>query len=459
MTKVSEIPRYQEAKEIAKEWNEDLETFRKQNDLTIDDMIAMSAGNDPFWLTAGKVLKAMWAEDVMNTIIIPHLRRISADDIHLRDIHYILTGMSHAIWSGAEIYQNTTAHWGDLMTAFANARYLGLVDPSLIRDNKNKFEQRTDYRSDASFGGRVKYGKDALNNERVLDIFLSWFSYLKNWHNQMPVHIEIWAEKDLALLEQVAEKYYIDTVVGEGETSITQVYQIIDRIKKADKPVRLGYVTDCDVVGSNMSKAMARKMEFVISKLEEEGIDVKLTHLMLTPSQVEQYGLPTIPMKVSKSGAYETRKDEWMQSRGLAGAVEINSFHALFPDDFRQILENFIESYFDDEIKRMVRDFNSEQKDTISDLISNDEEINKMLDELLTALKGAIDEVDWDEKEEEYDSAFEDILDEHGEMDYSDRDAHYRWLFDSGLEYRQQLTRYLDYELGRLDNPEEDRVT
>jgi len=458
MTKMTTLPGYKDAKAASKTWNSRLESYRKLHGYSIDDMVAMSAGNDPFWMTPGKILKAAWAKNVMDSVIKQHLRRINVQDIHLRDIHYILTGMNYRTWDGSEVYLNTMAHWKDLIAAFANARYLGMVDPNLIRDNKNKHDKRIDYRSDFDFTAqRVERGKKDLTKEKVLELFTSWFGGLKNWHNHMPVHIEIWAEKDLSLLEQVASKYKIDTVVGEGETSITQVYRIIDRIKEAGKPTRIAYISDCDVVGSNMSKAMSRKMEFIISQLDDD-YDVKLTHLMLTPSHVNQYGLPVIPMKTSKSGAYETRKDDWMEARGLDGAVEINSFHALRPDEFRKILEDFILSYFDEEIKDKVIEFNDEQEEKVGELItsSDSDDDSNVLKEFMEKWRSSIDDIDWDEKEEDYDTEFQDMLDDHGEMDYDERDEHYQWLIDTGLGYTEQLNRYNEYEAGKLDNPEED---
>lgn len=457
--KTSDVPGYKEAVEFSNSWNKSLNDFRKKHGLSIKDMVALSQGNDPFWMTPGKVLKAQWAFHIMESIVKPHILRIGETDIHLRDIHYILTGMSQLTWNGSEVYQNTEAHWDDVIKGFANARYLDLVDPELIKDNKNKHEIRTKYRPDSGIISRVKYGKGDLTNKGVLDLFISWFSGLKNWQNHMPVHIELWAEKDLALLDQIAEKYDVNTVTGEGEISITQVYQIINRIKKAGKPVRIGYVSDCDVVGSNMSKAMARKMEFIIHSLEESDFDVKLTHLMLTPTQVNQYGLPTIPMKAakpdSKSKSYETRKDEWMKSRGLPGAVEINSFHALYPDNFRNILENFILSYFDADIRDEIISFNEEQSNNIRELISNDKKINTLLEKSLTSLKGVIDKINWKEKEENYDVEFTEVIDACGDLDYSERDEHYQWLLDTDLAYGEQLARYNEYESGNLDNPEE----
>lgn len=461
MTTLKDRDDYQKYKQMAKDYNQDLDEWRKENGLEIKDVLAMSPQNDPFWMTVGKIYKARWAFRIMENVIKPHMKRINADDIHLRDIHYILTGIrgGYPTWNDEAVYQNTEADWSNLLDGFANARYLGLVDPQLIRDNKNKYEKRKKYNQDKSFEKSIDDGKNYLNKEEILDLFVYWFKDNKNWHNYAPVHIELWAEKDLALLEQVAEKYDIDTVVGEGEISITQVYRIVDRIKRVNKPIRIGYVADADVVGTNMSKAMSRKLEFILQKIKEEGIDVKVTHLMLDPTQVHKYNLPTIPMKKGKKelrgehDSYKTRKDDWKQKRGLKGAVEINSFHALHPNDFRTILETFILSYYDEEIKEEIEDFNKDRAEAILDLVSNDDKINALLDKSIKGLHKIIDGIDWLEQETEYNEAFSELLDYHENLDYSEADEHYQWLLDSMIGYSDQLDRYTDYEDGKIDNP------
>lgn len=454
MTKTGKVTGFKEARELAKHWNKSLTDFAKEHGLKFDDLLAMSPGNDPFKMTEGKILKGAWAKKIMEQKIIPHLRAINVPNIHLRDIHYILLGTIKT-WNNSAVYQNTMANWKGLITAFVNARYLRMVDPKLIRDNKNKFYERTTYREDLDFEPRAESGKQDLNKENVLELFISWYYDLKNYHNHQSVHVEIWAEKDLALLDQVAEKYKINTVIGEGETSLTQVFLLMERIKEAGKPVRIGYITDCDVVGSNMSKSMARKLEFIIKRMETEGYDVKLVHLMLTPDQVRKYRLPPQPMKKSTSRAYETRKDEWKESHGIDGAVEINSFHALYPDEFRDILENFILSYFDTELRDKILEFNEEQSDKIKELISNDDTINGLLKEFLEAFETKIDGIDWDQMLDEYDTEFKDMIWNHGKIKVEEEDEDYNWLLNSDLNYGEQLNLYKKYESGELNSIEE----
>jgi len=440
-----DIDRSSWAKNRADEWNVTLIEVKKEQKLSNDIILAMSPGSDPYWMTTGKMLKALWAQEVMKQTIIPHLNRIGVENIHLRDIHYTLTSdPNQKTWDG-ERYLNTVSCWKELITAFAVARYTNMVDWQLIRDNKNIFYQRSKYDENKDFTERIEKGKKGINvNNIISEVMLYRFYDMLNQWNWMPVHVEIWCEKDLPLLNLVCEAHGINCVIGEGETSITQVFQLADRIKETKKPVRIGYVADCDVVGSTMSKSMARKLEFLSSTLD---IDIKLVPLMLTPAQVENFGLPTVPMKPSKSGAYETRKDNWLISRGMDGAVEINSFHALYPEDFRGILERFINSYKDVDLWNKIGKFNEKVQQFVREKI-DDSNID------LSSIINAIEEVDWDKVTIEYDEKVEDIG--KSELDFENNDAKYNWLLDTKRGYFEQLENYHRYEHGNFVEKKEE---
>jgi len=335
------------AKNYAKEFNAELKEIMIENKLKVKDMIAMSAGTDPFWMTKSKVLKAKWAEKIMNEVIKPYLRKTNLRDDHLRNIHYILVGMPEMkTWSG-EQYLNEEKCWDELLEGFAVARYLDFVDYRLIRDKKNDVYERTFYHEGKTFEKAMEEAKNNINAESIIsDVFVyPFYRMLNEWAFQ-PVHIEIWLEKDLALVEKITKQYSINTVVGTGETSVSMVYELFDRITNANRPVRIAYISDCDVVGSNMVKAMSRKAEYLLRRRNLE-IDIKIIPLMATPEQVKELNLPTAPMKKSESKGYETRKKNWLESRRMTGAVEVNSLHAQYPEYFEATLIKFIESYLD----------------------------------------------------------------------------------------------------------------
>ena len=134
-----------------------------------------------------------------------------------------------------------------------------------------------------------------------------------------------------------------------------------------------------------------------------------------------------------------------MKQHGLEGAVEINSFHARYPDEFRAIIENFILSYYDEELKDELIEFNEEQSKKFEELISNNDEINSLLEQFLGKLKEEIENIHWDKEIDEYETEFNDLKWNHGTMDYSERDKHYNWLLDTKLSYEDQLIRYKRY--------------
>ncbi len=427
------------AKNQADEWNSNLIQAKKDHNLSNDMILAMSPSVDPYWMTPGKMLKSLWAQEIMEKIIIPHLRRIGVENIHLRDIHYTLTSDPNQKTVSGERYLNTDNCWQELILAFAVARYTGMVDWKLIRDNKNVFHHRSKYDENKDFSELVEKGIAGINVDDIIreTILYRFYDMLNHW-NWMPVHVEIWCEKDLPLLELVCNENGINYVIGEGETSITQVFQLADRISDIKKPVRIGYVADCDVVGSNMSKSMSRKLEFLSKKLD---MDIKLVPLMLTPEQVSSFGLPTIPMKPSKSGAYETRKDNWLISREMDGAVEINSFHALYPEDFRGILEDFISSYKDMDLWDKIEGFNEKVQEFVREKIDGSN-----ID--ISSIINALEDVDWNEVTTEYDEKVEEIG--KSELDFENNDAKYKWLLDTTQGYFVQLKKYYLYEHGKL---------
>jgi hypothetical protein len=433
------------AQEFADEYNESLNAIKRRTKIPIKDLLAMSSSTDPFWMTKSKVEKALWAKDVVDTIVKPHINRIGVKNIHLRDIHYILVSIPHHLPDG-ETYENTMKAWKELIQAFSVARYLDFVDYSLIRDNKNEFYKRTYYGRGRTFNTARYKAKENIAPETIIEkILLKPFERLLNPWSTQKFHIEIWAEKDLALLDKVSEDWGINLVVGEGETSVTMVYELADRIRVADKPTRICYVADCDVVGMNMSKAMARKVEYLLNRRGSE-LDVKLVPIMLTAPQVREFDLPTVPMKtvtstVGVKHGYETRKENWYAAQELDGAVEVNAMHAQHPDEFKDTIEGFIRNYLDVDKWNEFVEYRKGVKQMVRDKMDD-----SLLD--LSSFTDMYEAVDWADLRKTFNDDIKDI----GISDISidEADLEYSWLLDTTLTYGGQMNKYNLYEDGNL---------
>jgi len=438
---VTQHPRYKEARELAGRLRGGLNESRKEIGAEISDVLAMSQGSDPYWMTTGKILKAYWAQDVVNNTVMPFLISQGLKNMHLRDIHYTLTGSEGSItWNGEE-YMNSDKHWGELIEAFANARYLKLFEWKLIRDNKNEFYHRTSYRRPKTFAEALDLVRENLEPEVVIKKLIEQpFKDMLNIWNFQPVHVEIWAEKDLALLEKICKAWSLNAVVGEGETSITQVLLLVDRLIAANKPARIAYISDCDVVGSNMVKAMARKVEYFLM-LKGSKLDVRVIPLMATPEQVEELGLPTKPHKKGKKQAYDTRVQNWLDTRGMDGAVEVNTIHAIHPEFFKDTIEDFIQEYVDVDKWNEVIDMRKAIPKWVTGHLDE-----TMVD--VSSLDAMIEAVDWDDIELDHSIRVDNMGE--SELDYDQADKDHNWLLSTTLEYGDQLEKYQEFDDGDL---------
>ena len=89
-----------------------------------------------------------------------------------------------------------------------------------------------------------------------------------------------------------------------------------------------------------MPKAVARKVEFTIAKLNLD-VDLQLIPLALTPEQCREYRLPRTPIKET-----ERRKDKFESIFGV-GATELDALEALLPGELARLLNAELDNWLD----------------------------------------------------------------------------------------------------------------
>ena len=111
-----------------------IKQLAKDAGVSYRELIALTPQNDPFYVgTAGDWQKARWFVDVWHEAGF-------GGGVHLRRVHYWAVsrevGLPTAV-KGSSTYRNSDACWKFLCQASKIARYLGLVSPDDISDNKN----------------------------------------------------------------------------------------------------------------------------------------------------------------------------------------------------------------------------------------------------------------------------------------------------------------------------------
>lgn len=389
---------------------ETIKQMAKDNGIPVTDLLALSPSNDPFYVgSPGQMQKAKWFADI-------YVKAGSPEQCHIRRVHYWFVSQHKPLKPDGTVYENTTKDWGFLTLASKYARYAGLVPLDNIIDRRNP-NPIINLRTWAdSTPEETKENVDAASIiEDVVNKFYCW-----NSHNTQAFHLEIWCEKSTMndVLEPIASNYGINLVTGLGELSITAVYLLIKRISEINKPVRIFYISDMDPAGECMPLSIARKIEYFI---RNEGVQerVRLKQIMLTTAQCKHYNLPRTPIKET-----EKRKDGFEDRLGT-GATELDALEALHPGEMGRILKEHIKRYIDIEKMREIRSKNQEVMDKVQEFLKD--KITDVLSDLdLTEYD------DYEPPKQDPDDVIED-------------DSPDNWLYDSDLDYPDQMNRYKEW--------------
>lgn len=317
---------------------------------------------DPFQIknnpTSGQIELADWFYDLVKNV---------SGIYHIRRIHYKTIGK---IKPNGEVYRNTINDSGLLARSSMFARYLGLIDWDKVEDHKNPGSIKvTVYNDDIVDTNLLLYESGLIKKEiessnQTINIGNGKIKY--DMQTRQPYHIEIWCEKSTIndILIPIVNRYEATLVIAGGHFSITNVKDCYERIKYLSKPVIIFYLRDFDPAGETMAKAVARKLEWFVRKGKKNSdysnfeLDVKLIDVALNYDQCIRYELPREPME-DRSHQYKGNFEEKFGE----GATELDSFIAIREEEFKDLLVDWIEKYYDKELDDKIKEHNiNEQK-------------------------------------------------------------------------------------------------
>lgn len=320
-----------------------IKDMARERGIRVKDLCALAPANDPFYtgrpaeLKAAHWFAALWQRFGYTT------------GVYLRRVHYQVVSQDPPVMrpDGAP-YGNTQRDWSYLMNASKWSRYLRLVEPGAFVDRRNpEAIIHAHYDGDPSPGYQV-------SDEWGFDVSLPDFPDLPGFDvdgytdgNLQPYHVEVWVEKTTMndVLDPPCRHYGVNLVTGAGELSITAVVDFMRRVREAERPARILYVSDYDPAGLGMPISVARKIEYFQRENGEGDMDIRLQPIVLTAGQVTGYDLPRIPVKDT-----DLRKAAWERDHG-EGQVELDALEALHPGELERITQAAILVYHDSGIR------------------------------------------------------------------------------------------------------------
>lgn len=294
---------------------------------TLDDLTALTSGNDPFRLdTPANHRDGAWFGDLVGRVE----RRL-----HCRGFHYAAIG---APMPDGTNYVNTEKCWIWIQKAAAAARWLGFCEFNDVTDERNAepvwrpFE-RPHPRSYFTLGGV----EIQVPSEITPDVMLYDFRAVQ------PFNIALFGEKTSLepVLGPLARRYEAHLLLPTGEASSTMCKDLAELAAEDGRPLAIFYFSDCDPAGWQMCVSVARKMQALQARFYPE-LEWSLVPVALTPAQVREHDLPSDPMKDT-----EKRAAAWTAAYGVE-QTEIDALATLQPDVLEGIATDAIDPYCDD---------------------------------------------------------------------------------------------------------------
>lgn len=465
---------------------EELKAIAQEKGVSVKNLLALAPKNDPFYMgTPGDWEKANWFREIW-------AGEGSPDPIYIRRLHYRVQGRKNVLRPDGQVYVNSKACWSYMKEAAKVARYLRTIPPDILIDKRSPdWKLHADYCEDIPFDPEESFSVEPdvwgvevepsmssrttgefitlKARDAQFELFLNAFY---NGQNRQPYHLEVWEEKseieDLAA--RPCRRYSANYVPNIGEVSITRVRNLVERIETEaeGKPARIWWLSDFDAKGYDMPKSFARKIEYYARR---RGLDIRMRHLAVTPSQAVDHDLPRTPMPTAVpttkaatgAKAYETLKAKFEAVYG-EGAVELNAMEALIPGEITKLLKKELSHYYDSTVGSKIESEIARMRDDVreviqDELLENKEEIvdiRNKLREPLSILSKA-----WKKAKEEHDidglmKQFKELLEIEpdlssiefeefsGELvDENDED----WLLDTKRTYGEQLKKFKEFDM------------
>lgn len=224
-----------------------------------------------------------------------------------------------------------------------------------------------------------------LDINSIKNIPEEYSNFIPRWYKQ-PEYVEVWTEKDAMVgnFQSILQEMDVKIVPNRGFTSWTFLNECMKRLKKwkdQAKNIHVLYFGDFDPSGDNMFDELKRRISKIGLKpdinLRLDEIDFQ--RVAVIPEQIKKYKLP---VKLDKSTKEKLNRDSrttgFVKKYGGLYAVELDALPALIPDEFKKLLIQSVEQFYDKKIYAKI--ISKHSADEIHELLKN--KINQLSKEL-----------------------------------------------------------------------------
>jgi hypothetical protein len=357
---------------------------------TRDEMTVLSPQIDPYRADS-KREGAEWFAALFDRFFVQTGR-----PCHLRGAHYAAVSVELPKPDGTP-YRNTDSDYAWLGRQATAARYLGLVDPGEIGDERSDEPiviTRPDvgHSTDSAHEVAADSVPDIDGIAIIPDIGEMTMAHI---HERQPYTLAVFGEKSSLreVVEPICTEFGADLFISSGEFSITHAHQLAKRAVDDGRRLILFTLTDCDPAGYQMSVSIIHKLRAFADGKFKDKLEFDVIPVAITIEQATELDLPSTPLKPK-----EMRASRWREAFGRE-QTEIDALLALHPDFLDRELRGAITPYFDstlrDRTAEALREWRSEAEASIADQVGDEiEALRAEHGDRLEELKASVTEIE-----------------------------------------------------------------
>lgn len=259
----------------------------------------------------------------------------------LRQVYYQMVARA--------IIPNNERSYKNLGNLINGARLAGYVDWSAIEDRTRNLRSLSHW---SSPGGIIKSAA---------------YSYHRNLWAYQPHHVEVWVEKDalVGIVGKACDALDVSYFSCRGYVSQSEMWSAAQRLiqhQQQGKEIVLLHLGDHDPSGKDMSRDIVDRLR--LFEVDMSSLDFR--RLALNMDQIEQYGPPPNPTKLTDS-----RASGYIDEFGY----ECWELDALEPKVIERLIRENVEECRDDELYYDARDQERRERRELDQIAENWDEV------------------------------------------------------------------------------------
>lgn len=255
----------------------------------------------------------------------------------LRQVYYQLVAR--------DVIPNNERSYKNLGSLISDGRMSGLIDWEAIEDRTRNLKKNSHWSSPGS----------------IIYSAARSFAYDK-WEDQ-DNYVEVWVEKDalVGIVGQVCDELDIPYFSCRGYVSQSEMWAAAQRLEDMAgiKNIHILHLGDHDPSGKDMSRDICDRLELF-------GVSVEFDRIALNYDQIEEYGPPPNPTKLSDS-----RASGYIAEYGY----ECWELDALRPDVIDALIRDKVTDLCDLDLLQAARDREEQSRETLNAVARNWSEI------------------------------------------------------------------------------------